>query len=310
MEGKGSEAKMAPEEVDKLINFGKMALEQGWYDQAREHFEQALALDPSNREAMKGLARVNELLSRKEATAAEPIRGEPVEPLRRTAQSIPEKRSEGQRGSPVQWFKSQSRLGKIAILASMALLFCCLCVSLAIPAMFISLWNPFTPPTQPTVKIVPTPTPVEFIPRRTEPSPVGTAEATTGDFIIYSDIQTTVIEYEFADSYPTSYGAGKAAEGAKFLWLHVRSENVGEVAQDLPNPSQFVLLYKDTKINRKLLLWEDPQGYTRYQGKKVYPGIGREGWILYEIPVGASPDEIMLRFTTGKEYHIWRLEAE
>ena len=88
MEGKGSEAKMAPEEVDKLINFGKMALEQGWYDQAREHFEQALALDPSNREAMKGLARVNELLSRKEATAAEPIRGEPVEPLRRTAQTI------------------------------------------------------------------------------------------------------------------------------------------------------------------------------------------------------------------------------
>ena len=51
--------------VGKLITFGKMAIEQGWYDQAREYFEQALALDASNREAMKGLARVNEILSRK-----------------------------------------------------------------------------------------------------------------------------------------------------------------------------------------------------------------------------------------------------
>jgi len=61
-------------DVDKLITFGQMALEQGWYDQAREYFEQALALDTSNREAMKGLARVNEILSRK--VAVEPINAE------------------------------------------------------------------------------------------------------------------------------------------------------------------------------------------------------------------------------------------
>lgn len=28
-------------EVEKLITFGQMALEQGWYDKAREYFEQA-----------------------------------------------------------------------------------------------------------------------------------------------------------------------------------------------------------------------------------------------------------------------------
>ena len=54
-------------DVDKLTSFGQMALEQGWYDQARDHFEQALALDPSNREAMKGLARVYERLSHRGA---------------------------------------------------------------------------------------------------------------------------------------------------------------------------------------------------------------------------------------------------
>jgi hypothetical protein len=63
-------------DVDKLITFGQMALEQGWYDQAREYFEQALGLDASNREAMKGLARVNEILSRKAAMAVEPMEAE------------------------------------------------------------------------------------------------------------------------------------------------------------------------------------------------------------------------------------------
>jgi uncharacterized protein HemY len=37
--------------LDKLITFGQMALEQGWYEQAREYFDQALALDADNREA-------------------------------------------------------------------------------------------------------------------------------------------------------------------------------------------------------------------------------------------------------------------
>ena len=73
---------MTTEQADKLITFGNMALEQGWYNQAREHFEQALALDASKREAMKGLARVNEILSRRAATAVEPteaeIREEPL----------------------------------------------------------------------------------------------------------------------------------------------------------------------------------------------------------------------------------------
>jgi hypothetical protein len=72
-------------DVDKLIDFGQMALEQGWYDQAREYFKQALELDVSNREAMKGLARVNEILSRKTAVAFKPIQDKPVKPRPKVA---------------------------------------------------------------------------------------------------------------------------------------------------------------------------------------------------------------------------------
>jgi Tfp pilus assembly protein PilF len=61
-------------DVDKLITYGQMALEQGWYDKAREYFQQALAFDASNREAMKGLAQIDEIL--REAAAVEPLEAE------------------------------------------------------------------------------------------------------------------------------------------------------------------------------------------------------------------------------------------
>jgi len=123
---------MTPEEVDRLLTFGQMALEQGWHDQARDYFEQVLALDASNREATKGLAQVNEILSRREATAAEPIQGEPVEPPHKVVRKrrVPEKETKEQERLPVQWFKRQLRLGKTAILASVPLLFL-LCAGLA-----------------------------------------------------------------------------------------------------------------------------------------------------------------------------------
>jgi len=61
-------------DVEKLIAFGQMALEQGWYSKAYEYFEQALGLDASNREAIKGLAQIDEIL--REAAAVEPIEAE------------------------------------------------------------------------------------------------------------------------------------------------------------------------------------------------------------------------------------------
>jgi hypothetical protein len=68
-------------DVDKLIAFGQMAFEQGWYDQARDYFRQALELGPSNREAMKGLAQAEEMLGR--GASFEPT--EPEVPLAKPA---------------------------------------------------------------------------------------------------------------------------------------------------------------------------------------------------------------------------------
>jgi len=141
--------------IEQLLAFGRTGLQAGYYEQARDYFEQALALDPSNREAMRGLARVNEILSRREALATEPTRVEPVEPQRRIAraQRIPEKGAEGRRRSPVQWFRGRSRLGKLAVVVG-------------VPLLLLYLWAGLASLVSPTPETL-TPVSVAVVPRYT-----------------------------------------------------------------------------------------------------------------------------------------------
>jgi hypothetical protein len=100
------------EEVEQLLAYGRMGLETGYYEQARDYFDQVLVFDPSNREAMRGRARANEMLSRRKEPAVEPTRVEPVEPHRRAvrAPGISEQRPEVRRGPPVPAFREKPRL--------------------------------------------------------------------------------------------------------------------------------------------------------------------------------------------------------
>jgi tetratricopeptide (TPR) repeat protein len=97
--------------IEQLLAFGRMGLETGYYEQARDYFEQVLELNPSNREAMRGLARANEILSRRKAAAAEPSWAEQVQP-QRTATPLrrsPETGPEWQQTSPLPGFREESR---------------------------------------------------------------------------------------------------------------------------------------------------------------------------------------------------------
>jgi len=98
------------DDIEQLLAFGRMGLETGYYEQARDNFEQVLALDPSNREAMKGLARANEILSRREdveLARLEPVKPPPtVEPQ----PTVPEKKTQDWWGGPAQEAQEESRL--------------------------------------------------------------------------------------------------------------------------------------------------------------------------------------------------------
>lgn len=117
----------------KLTNFGQIALEQGWYEQAREYFEQALDLDPASREALEGLVRVNEVLSHGMETPIEPIMLQPVAPPREVERkrNISDKKHKVQIGSSMPWFQGQPRHRKLIILAGLQVLLLYLCTGLA-----------------------------------------------------------------------------------------------------------------------------------------------------------------------------------
>lgn len=56
------------EEIERLLALGRMDLEAGYPEYAREYFEKVLAIDPANEKARKAIARIEEMLSRKKST--------------------------------------------------------------------------------------------------------------------------------------------------------------------------------------------------------------------------------------------------
>lgn len=270
-------------DLDKLITFGQMALEQGWYDQAREHFEQALALDTSNREAMKGLARVNEILGRKEAAAVEPVRGEPVEPPLR-----PEAQPSEQKEAPAEQRAEGLLKGSLKIGCGVSLgilMILTLCIGGLI--VFGVLLAP-------------------------EPEQIGEKALTLGGMATMEGVRVSINSYEFASSYEDEYWGQVAPEqGATFLWVHVYAENAEEVERSLPSSYRFRLLYKGDEIQYHTTWYVT--GRELYSGGSVYPGVSREGWILYELPDAAQAHDIVVqlewhhRAWVEPEYSFWRL---
>ena len=287
-------------DVDELITFGQMALEQGWYDQAREYFEQALALDPANREAMKGLARVNEILGRKEATAVEPIQGEPVEPPPK-----PEIRPTEQKEGPRKQRAEGILKGSLKIGCGIAL-GCFIILTLCIGGLIVL--GVFAPEPEEVIEE----TMKEFLATPTKALIPEEKALPLGGLVTMEGVRVSISGYEFANSYEHEYrGQVTPDEGATFLWIHVYAENVGEVEKYLPNAQIFRLLYKGYEISGHTP--GSVKAREMYWAGSVYPGVSREGWILYELPIAAQAHDILVRFEwyrgLGEEskYTLWRL---
>lgn len=115
----------------------------------------------------------------------------------------------------------------------------------------------------------------------------------------------TVVRYEVG----TDTGDNGFPEGATSLWIYVRGKNVGEVPQSLPYFHDVELLYKGT--NPKA---HDPFSYFLYRtskkgykgGGEVYPGVVREGWILYTVPEGVDTSQVKIRVTYAKEQGLFK----
>ena len=159
-------------------------------------------------------------------------------------------------------------------------------------------------PSTPT-PIAPTSTPAPSI--TPTPTPTPKTELSLGESAIVDGISFTVVKYEFTDSYevsnPLENYTHRPPEGAKYLWVYVKAQNVGELAYYTPGDFGVDLLYKGGEIMRTSPAWfYEKKMY--YGGTKIYPSVSEEGWILYEVPKGIeiSQAKICVEFHPKEGY--------
>jgi len=113
------------DEIEGLLELGRMDLEAGYPEYARQYFEQVLVLDANNREAKEALAEIETIQSRREAAAVKPTQDESTESSAQVERkrSIPEKKIERQRRSLVQSFKRRPMRITLILLIFIASIF-------------------------------------------------------------------------------------------------------------------------------------------------------------------------------------------
>lgn len=145
-------------------------------------------------------SRLEEWMKDEQRVAEERRRAE--EERRRAAEAaqkriIPERETTGLEGSLQQWFKRRSRLGKIAILATVPLVLCCLCVGLP------SLNGPTR---RPAPTLAPTDTPVPL------PTPSGLPT------VVFSESVNKQIFRDWVDAQSTGMGDEDARAEIERRW--------------------------------------------------------------------------------------------
>jgi hypothetical protein len=119
---------------------------------------------------------------------------------------------------------------------------------------------------QPTVEIKSLPTP-----------------ASSGQMVIYNDLQMVMSQVEITTSYLTEFGSTREPPaGKKFLWIRISLKNIGQGERVLPAPEHFSLLngateFKPTYGNRK-----DYADYMTLTTGMV-PGQDVDAWLRFDI---------------------------
>jgi hypothetical protein len=161
------------------------------------------------------------------------------------------------------------------------------------------------------------------------PQPTPTAlptPAVPGDPVVWRDLQVSMDEVEITDRFTTEFGSQRVPTGdQKFLWVHVRLENVGEDEIMLPESENFSVLYAESEIKP---IYGHRQRYTDYTdlGSTLFPGQELDGWLRFDIPLAAelkdlwfvfipgsaqvavSPSSPNYPYASNKPTYVWKLE--
>jgi hypothetical protein len=145
-------------------------------------------------------------------------------------------------------------------------------------------------------------------------SPVATATATAspqptppvlptpsspGDFVVWRDLQVSMDQVEITDQFTTEFGSQRVPTGdQKFLWVHIRLENIGKDEITLPDSENFSVLYTESEIKP---VYGHRQGYADYSdlGSPLFPGQELDAWLRFDIPATAGLKDLWFVFIPG-----------
>jgi hypothetical protein len=102
------------------------------------------------------------------------------------------------------------------------------------------------------------------------------------------------------------WGMFRPHEGAKFVWVYVKTTNIGDTPI-LPMPGDFRLQYRGTtaeavESNYKGYILPHTGSYgTEYSKENYFPSVSEEGYLYFEVPEKLQEGEVSLLASLGDE---------
>jgi hypothetical protein len=149
-----------------------------------------------------------------------------------------------------------------------------------------SAGQPSATPLPATVSPQPTATEIIILPTPSSPS----------DSILWDGLKVTLDQLEVSQDYMTDYGSTRIPPtGQKFLWVHIRLRNTGQIEMEVPLSEHYSVLYAATELKPG---YGHRQGYSEYTtlGPLIFPNQDVDGWIRFDIPATAELGDLRFVF--------------
>lgn len=117
-----------------------------------------------------------------------------------------------------------------------------------------------------------------------------------GNSISWDQLQVTMDQLEITQDYLTDYGSSRIpTEGNKFLWVHIRLKNTGQIEMDVPLPEHFSILYAAVELKPTYGHRAEYTDYTTV-GPTIFPNQDLDGWLRFDVPAAAELRDLRFVF--------------
>ena len=117
-----------------------------------------------------------------------------------------------------------------------------------------------------------------------------------GNAIIWANLQVSMDQLDVTQDYMTDYGSSRIPPaGQKFLWVHIRLKNTGQIEMDVPLSEHFSVLYAGTELKPS---YGHRQGFVDYTtlGSVIFPNQELDSWLRFDIPMAAELKDLRFVF--------------